>query len=170
MADLRGPRAALLVLGLLACGGPGASGTPADGVLPGPGERDLSPRELLGKRLFEDPFLSEPPGQACASCHRPDQAFTGNAGSSIAAVAVGSRPGVFGTRNPPTVMYASFSPPFGFLPEPGSDEPAPWGGEFLELTDTHCERRAWLRPFPLPGGDAAARFRPSRATPCRRRP
>lgn len=32
-----------------------------------------------------------------------------------------------------------------------------WGGEFLELTRAGCRRRAWLRPFALPGGDAAAR-------------
>ncbi len=32
-----------------------------------------------------------------------------------------------------------------------------WGGEALELTDTGCHRRAWFRPFPLPGGDAASR-------------
>jgi len=32
-----------------------------------------------------------------------------------------------------------------------------WGGELLTCTRTDFERTAWLRPFPLPGGDAAAR-------------
>lgn len=32
-----------------------------------------------------------------------------------------------------------------------------WGGEFLELTASDCRRRAWMRPFHLPGGDRAAR-------------
>lgn len=32
-----------------------------------------------------------------------------------------------------------------------------WGGEFLELTARDCRRRAWVRPFPIPGGDRAAR-------------
>ncbi len=32
-----------------------------------------------------------------------------------------------------------------------------WGGEALRLTATGFERVAWLLPFPLPGGDAAAR-------------
>lgn len=32
-----------------------------------------------------------------------------------------------------------------------------WGGEGLELTARGCRRRIRLRPFPLPGGDTAAR-------------
>lgn len=32
-----------------------------------------------------------------------------------------------------------------------------WGGEFLRATETSFERVACLRPFRLPGGDAAVR-------------
>jgi hydrogenase maturation protein HypF len=32
-----------------------------------------------------------------------------------------------------------------------------WGGEFLRVDDTGFSRAAYLRPFPLPGGDLAAR-------------
>ncbi|MCK6500790.1 MAG: carbamoyltransferase HypF, partial [Nitrospira sp.] len=32
-----------------------------------------------------------------------------------------------------------------------------WGGDFLEITETECRRRATFRSFPLPGGDAASR-------------
>ena len=32
-----------------------------------------------------------------------------------------------------------------------------WGGEFLKCSRGRFERLGWLRPFPLPGGDAAAR-------------
>jgi hydrogenase maturation protein HypF len=32
-----------------------------------------------------------------------------------------------------------------------------WGGEFLLVTDAGCERRAFLRPFALPGGDQAVK-------------
>ena len=32
-----------------------------------------------------------------------------------------------------------------------------WGGEFFLVTDTSCERVAHLRPFRLPGGDAAVK-------------
>jgi hydrogenase maturation protein HypF len=38
----------------------------------------------------------------------------------------------------------------------GTDGTA-WGGEFLRVTDDGFERVAYLRPFPLPGGDRAAR-------------
>jgi cytochrome c peroxidase len=101
----------------------------SDGGL-SPDETELTPVELLGKRLFEDTALSEPHGQSCASCHAADRAFTGNNGSSIDAVALGSRPDVFGNRNVPTAMYASFSPRFGFLPD--GDEVIPVGGQFLD--------------------------------------
>jgi hydrogenase maturation protein HypF len=32
-----------------------------------------------------------------------------------------------------------------------------WGGEFFLITETACERLAYLRQFPLPGGDAAVK-------------
>ena len=32
-----------------------------------------------------------------------------------------------------------------------------WGGEFLLITEGGFERAGWLRPFPLPGGDKAAK-------------
>ena len=32
-----------------------------------------------------------------------------------------------------------------------------WGGEFFLVTETSCDRAAHLRPFPLPGGDAAVK-------------
>ena len=38
----------------------------------------LTPRERLGLRLFFDSNLSAPAGVACASCHDPRRAFTGN--------------------------------------------------------------------------------------------
>ena len=79
----------------------------------------LSHLEMLGKNLFEDTSLSEPPGQACASCHDPRLSFTGNAKSPVAAVAVGSRVDQLGARNVPTIMYMAFSPPFRFVEERG---------------------------------------------------
>jgi len=44
-----------------------------------------------GRKLYFDVQLSEPPGTACASCHDPARAFTGDNGSG-SAVARGSRP------------------------------------------------------------------------------
>lgn len=77
-------------------------------------ERALSREELLGKRLFEDVALSEPPGVSCASCHDERRAFSGANGSTIPAVARGAAPGAFGTRSSPSLLYASLVPPFAF--------------------------------------------------------
>ena len=65
-------------------------------------------KEQLGARLFMDPRLSEPPGQACSDCHDPALAFIDPEGDRISAGAIRER---FGTRNAPTVLYARFIPP-----------------------------------------------------------
>ncbi|MBM3579112.1 MAG: c-type cytochrome [Alphaproteobacteria bacterium] len=101
-----------------------------------PDERDLTPLELLGKRVFEDTNLSRPAGVSCASCHEAAKAFQGNNGSTIPAVARGSLPTSLGKRNTPSIMYASFAPPFGFIDdkdeETGEIEKIPAGGQFLD--------------------------------------
>ena len=72
----------------------------------------LTPQEELGKQLFFDRALSEPPGQACAACHDPAVGFTGpdtaiNAGGAVYEGAVHGR---FGNRKPPAAAYAGDSP------------------------------------------------------------
>lgn len=74
-------------------------------------QTSLAPREHLGFRLFFDPNLSEPAGTACASCHDPRRAFTGN-NSTLIGVAMGSRSDQFGTRDAPTLMYLGTAPRF----------------------------------------------------------
>eukprot|EP01037_Dinobryon_pediforme_P021671 gene21671-22601_t len=107
--------------------GPAAAPVAAD-------EAGLSDLQLLGKRLFEDTRLSEPAGQACSSCHVPNHAFQGNNGSPVAAVARGSRPDQLGTRKVPTIMYKSYSPPFGFYEEDedGKVKISAKGGQFWD--------------------------------------
>ncbi len=99
-------------------------------------EASLSPTELLGKRVFEDATLSQPAGVSCASCHDRAKAFTGDNGSPIPAIARGSKPELLGTRNTPSLMYASFSPPFSFVDKKdektGEVEKIPIGGQFLD--------------------------------------
>ena len=101
-----------------------------------PDEFRLLPGDLLGKRIFEDANLSEPRGMSCASCHDPRTAFRSDNKSSIPGVAAGSRPGVFGVRKVPSIMYMSYSPPFGFGPRPndvtGEIEITPAGGQFWD--------------------------------------
>jgi cytochrome c peroxidase len=96
----------------------------------------LSPTEQLGARLFADASLSEPKGVSCASCHDPARAFSGVNGSLVPGVARGAPAGSFGTRKPPSVSYASFSPPFAFVDkkdeETGKIEKTPVGGQFRD--------------------------------------
>lgn len=99
-----------------------------------PDEKALSDLQLLGKRIFEDTSLSEPRGMACESCHGPRHAFQGNNGSTIAAVALGSRAGHFGARKVPTLMYKAYSPAFGFYKDvdDGKEVLEAKGGQFWD--------------------------------------
>jgi len=118
------------LLGAALCAQAAPSGAAA------PDERGLSPLELLGKRVFEDVNLSSPAGVSCASCHDAAKAFQGNNGSSAPAVARGSLPTSLGKRNTPSIMYASFAPPFDFIDdkdeETGKIEKIPAGGQFFD--------------------------------------
>lgn len=72
----------------------------------------LTDQEQLGKALFFDTNLSEPPGQSCAVCHGPTVGYTGpdqaiNRGGAVYEGAVAGR---FGNRKPPAAAYAGSSP------------------------------------------------------------
>jgi cytochrome c peroxidase len=97
-------------------------------------EQGLTDLQLLGKRIFEDFNLSEPRGVSCMSCHDPRHAFQGDNGSSIPAVALGSRAGHFGKRKVPTIMYKAYSPPFGFYKDvdDGKEVLEAKGGQFWD--------------------------------------
>jgi cytochrome c peroxidase len=96
---------------------------------------EMSPLQLLGQRIFSDKNMSEPAGQACSSCHDESKAFTGNAGSPIAAIAQGSTADKLGTRNVPTLKYMAYSPPLifrGEADEKGEVNLVPTGGQFWD--------------------------------------
>ena len=80
---------------------------------------DLTPLERLGKQIFFDPSLSDPPGQSCASCHNPLAGWTGDTSeiNAHAAVYPGAVETRSGNRKPPTASYATFSPVFHYDPE-----------------------------------------------------
>jgi len=40
-------------------------------------QEGLTKKELLGKKIFFDTNLSNPPGQSCAACHEPLVGWTG---------------------------------------------------------------------------------------------
>lgn len=77
-------------------------------------QSSLSPKEQLGKEIFNDVALSKNGNQACASCHAPSVGFTGpnDAFNAHGAVHEGSVSGSFGARKPPSAAYATLSPAF----------------------------------------------------------
>jgi cytochrome c peroxidase len=70
----------------------------------------LTAQQQLGKNLFFDTQLSEPAGQACASCHDATAGFA-DPDNSLP-VSEGVISGRFGTRNSPSAAYAVFFPTF----------------------------------------------------------
>lgn len=76
----------------------------------------------IGKRIFFDDNLSNPPGQSCATCHDPKVGWTGpysaiNKSGAVYPGAVNSR---FGNRKPPSSAYAGQSPELGLQDKEGN--------------------------------------------------
>jgi cytochrome c peroxidase len=119
-------------------------------------QTSFSPRERLGLRLFFDTTLSEPAGVACASCHDPRRAFTGN-NNTLIGVAMGSRTDQFGTRDAPTLMYLATAPRFGSILKDGKRVPA--GGHFWDGRADTLEEQAkqpFFNPVEMNNPDIAA--------------
>lgn len=93
----------------------------------------------LGKKIFFDKTLSNPEGQACASCHAPEKAFSD---PSIRATSEGALAGVFGKRNSPSIMYALYTPPLSY----NADDSTYVGGLFLDGRVNTLQEQA-LKPF-----------------------
>lgn len=72
----------------------------------------------LGRLIFFDTNLSEPPGQSCAACHDPSAGWTGPDAeiNAVGAAYEGAVHGRFGNRKPPTAAYATQSPPLHLDP------------------------------------------------------
>jgi len=64
-------------------------------------------KAALGKEIFNDKNLSNPIGQACATCHSPEKGFSDISNSPISEGAI---TGIFGNRNAPSLSYNVFSP------------------------------------------------------------
>ena len=101
-------------------------------VLPAPGRQgppDDPALVALGKKIFFDERLSEPPGTSCASCHDPAHAYSGTHGSRLG-VPLGSRPGHYARRSTPSVLYMRYVPALFFFEDDESPAPEPRGGFF----------------------------------------
>jgi len=88
-------------------------------------------RAPIGRAIFFDDALSDPPGTSCASCHVPERAFSGNHGSSIG-VAQGSRPNHFARRSTPSLLYLQYVPRFHFRQDEDAVQPSAIGGFFWD--------------------------------------
>jgi cytochrome c peroxidase len=103
-------------------------------VLPVPprqGPPDNPVLVALGKKIFADERLSEPPGTSCASCHDPARAFSGTHGSHIG-VPLGSRAGHYARRSTPSVLYMRYVPAFHYFEDDEAPAPEPRGGFFWD--------------------------------------
>jgi cytochrome c peroxidase len=79
-------------------------------------------KATLGNLLFNDVTLSNPAGQACATCHVASAAFAENKAVSVGVT------GSLGTRNAPTLMYNKYTPAFREFDVQGA-----WvGGQFWD--------------------------------------
>ena len=119
------------------------------------GSDEITPEqrlEKLGRLAFFDESLSEPPGEACATCHDPAAAFTDPRGGPTSK---GALPSHVGTRNTPTAMYAAAVPPLAFKdPDDGFA-----GGLFLDGRVDSLEEQAHkplTNPIEMGNADAAA--------------
>src|SRR4051812_8338049 len=77
----------------------------------------------VGRQVFFDTTLSNPPGQACATCHALNRSFTDP--NTAKPTSQGVVAGRFGNRNTPTAAYSAFSPALNYVDGVG------WsGGQF----------------------------------------
>ena len=88
----------------------------------------------LGRELFHDTRLSDPPGTSCASCHDPARAFGPDLRRGLGAkeqspgTARGSRSGQFGQRAAPSLLYVRYVPRRYFYEDDDALVPSFFGG------------------------------------------
>lgn len=126
-------------------------------VMPLAGATDANPLETLGRQIFFDSSLSDPPGTSCASCHEPERAFSGDNGSGGIGVARGAKSDAFGFRKAPTLRYLATLPAFGWTEIDGEKQPV--GGMFWDGRASGFEDQArgpLFAPHEMNNADPAA--------------
>ena len=154
----------LLVVAAAATGC-GGSGTGPSDAAAAPAPPSLSAIALAGKALFADASLSVSGRQSCATCHVQSRAFTADPATDhgLPVPLGGPNMDQTGFRNTPSLMYASFTPPFSL-------DGGPVGGFFRDGRASSLAAQAqqpFLTPFEMANQDAAvvvARLQNSAAT------
>jgi cytochrome c peroxidase len=136
-----------LAAGLAGCGG-GGGGTTAP-----PAPQELSLAAIAGKALFSDTSLSASGQQSCGTCHVPSRAFTADPATDhgLPVPIGGAKMDQTGFRNAPSLMYASFTPPF-------SIDDGPTGGFFRDGRASSLAAQAqqpFVTVFEMANADAA---------------
>jgi cytochrome c peroxidase len=130
------------------CGGGGASDS-----ISTPAPAPLSAAAVAGKAIFFDTSLSVSGVQACGTCHVPSLAYTGDATTDhgLPVALGGPNMDQTGFRNAPSLMYASFAPPFSL-------SNGPTGGFFRDGRASSLAAQAqqpFVTPFEMANKDAA---------------
>ena len=150
----------VLTAGASACGGADPGTAEAAGATAGP-----SLAAIAGKALFFDKSLSASGQQSCGTCHVPSRAFTADPSTDHGLPVPLGGPNMDqpGFRNTPSLMYASFTPPFSLAA-------GPIGGVFRDGRASSLATQAeqpFVTPFEMANHDAAevvSRFENSPAT------
>jgi cytochrome c peroxidase len=145
-------RAAAMVVALTAAlagcgGGSGGSGTAS------PATADPALALAAGQALFFDASLSASGQQSCGTCHVPSRAFTANPTTDhgLPVPLGGANMDQPGFRNTPSLLYASFTPPFSLAG-------GPVGGLFRDGRASSLATQAqqpFITPFEMANSSAA---------------
>jgi cytochrome c peroxidase len=134
------------------CGGGGSeSSAPSGSATAAPPTPTLA--AVAGKALFFDKSLSVSGQQSCGTCHVPSHAFSADPATDhgLPVPLGGPKMDQTGFRNAPSLMYASFTPPFSL-----SDGPV--GGFFRDGRASTLAAQAqqpFVTPFEMANQDAA---------------
>ena len=128
-------------------------------------EGTLSAKATLGKALFFDAALSASGRQSCGTCHVPALAFTGDptTDQGLPVPLGGPAMDLPGFRNTPSLMYASFTPPFSV-----AADGTPTGGMFRDGRSSSLAEQAqlpFLTSFEMANANAAEVVARLRASP-----
>jgi cytochrome c peroxidase len=141
--------AAIALLALDGCGGGGGSSTETSPSTAGA----PALAGAAGKAIFFDTSLSVSGKQACGTCHVPTRAFTADPTTDhgLPVPLGGANMDQPGFRNAPSLMYASFTPPFSL-------SGGPVGGFFRDGRASSLAAQAQqplITPFEMANKDAA---------------